>query len=121
MIVVPGAVSGNTSSVTGNGITVGTAGTAADFTVTARDAAGNVVSLLPKVTFSPTAAVDPASVRVIFTGCADDGTNCQAAVTYTPVKYGTVSVIVAYGSIGEFSCTLKALGSDMFGRLEGLG
>ncbi|GAQ86232.1 hypothetical protein KFL_002770090 [Klebsormidium nitens] len=109
VIVVPGAVSGNTSSVTGNGITVGTAGTAAAFTVTARDAAGNVVSLLPKVTFSPSDAVDSASVRVIFTGCAADGTDCQAAVTYTPVKYGTVNVIVAYGPtvIGAFPADIS--------------
>jgi hypothetical protein len=80
---------------------VGSAGQVASFVVTARDAAGNIVTVLPTIAFTPKTAVDASSLQVIFTGCAADGTNCLASVTYTPKLYGNINITISYGSSGE--------------------
>lgn len=102
LLLLPGAVSAATSSATGSGLSVGYVGQTASFTVTARDAAGNVVSKVPSISFVPKNAADPTSLQIALTGCANDGTNCQAVVTYVPVQYGTIKVVVSYGATGEY-------------------
>lgn len=101
VVVTPGQVSGNTSSAFGDGLTVGTAGQVASFVVTLRDAANNIVSVLPAVSFSPPKAVDSNSVRIVFTNCAADGTNCLAAVSYKPLVFGNLTITVGYWTAGE--------------------
>ncbi|GAQ84648.1 hypothetical protein KFL_001990020 [Klebsormidium nitens] len=98
VVVTPGPVSSNTTSAFGDGLTVGTAGQVASFVVTARDAAGNIFSSLPAVSFSPPNMVDSSSVRVVFTACAPDATSCLAAVTYKPAMWGSVTITVASGT-----------------------
>jgi hypothetical protein len=101
VVVAPGAVSSDTSSASGDGLTVGTAGQVASFAVTARDAAGNIVTVLPTISFTPKTAVDASNLQVIFTGCAADGTNCLASVTYTPKTYGNINITISVGSTGK--------------------
>ncbi|GAQ88514.1 filamin [Klebsormidium nitens] len=95
--VVPGAISARFSSAAGTGLAAGTAGAAASFTVTAKDAAGNINSTLPTVNFLPASAVPSGSVQLQLTLCSSFGVGCQALVTYTPATYGTVTVVITYG------------------------
>lgn len=105
--MVPGAISPRFSSATGTGLAAGTAGVAASFTVTAKDAAGNINSTLPTVTFSPASAVPSASVQLQLTSCSSPGVGCQALVTYTPAIYGTVTVVITYGPTGKCGLRLQ--------------